>query len=166
VVDSRSSSAEDTSRSFNSSVCRPIMRIISRGTTTTGTAGSAMGDEGGALGSGASTENTRVCPQTYVHTFVCGTKVVCTGCLYVDCRRTTPSPVGGGVLPPLFRLIHPQPLMTQAKQNKERFIHRRRARSLVPRSSSLSLSLSLSLSQFLFFPPLSASPFLSLFLFL
>lgn len=49
-----------------------------------------------------------------------------------------------GGLPPLFRLIHPQPLMTQAKQNKERFIYRRSARSLV----SLSLS-------FPFFPPLS-----------
>lgn len=73
---------------------------------------------------------------------MCGTKVVCTGCLYVDCRRTTPSPVGGG-LPPLFRLIHPQPLMTQAKQNKERFIYRRSARSLV------------FLSLFIFFPPLS-----------
>lgn len=73
---------------------------------------------------------------------MCGTKVVCTGCLYVDCRRTTPSPVRGG-LPPLFRLIHPQPLMTQAKQNKERFIYRRSARSLV------------FLSLFIFFPPLS-----------
>lgn len=93
--------------------------------------------------------------RTYV--FVCGTKVVCTGCLYVDCRRTTPSPVGG-VLPPLFRLIHPQPLMTQAKQNKERFIHRRRACSLVLSSFSLSFPV-----------PLLSTPFyfsLSLFLFL
>lgn len=63
-----------------------------------------------------------------------------------------------GGLPPLFRLIHPQPLMTQAKQNKERFIHRRSARSLV----SLFLSFSLSLSLFLFFPPLSLSPSSSL----
>lgn len=45
-----------------------------------------------------------------------------------------------GGLPPLFRLIHPQPLMTQAKQNKERFIYRRSARSLVSLSFSLSLS--------------------------
>lgn len=37
AVDARSSPAEDTSRSFNSSVCRPIMRIISRGTTTRAT---------------------------------------------------------------------------------------------------------------------------------
>lgn len=56
-----------------------------------------------------------------------------------------------GGLPPLFRLIHPQPLMTQAKQNKERFIYRRSARSLV----------SLFLSLFPFFPPLSLSTSLS-----
>lgn len=51
-----------------------------------------------------------------------------------------------GGLPPLFRLIHPQPLMTQAKQNKERFIHRRSARSLSLVSLSLFLSISISLS--------------------
>lgn len=62
-----------------------------------------------------------------------------------------------GGLPPLFRLIHPQPLMTQAKQNKERFIHRRSARAL-----SLSPSFSPSLSLFPFFPPLSLSLTLSL----
>lgn len=54
-----------------------------------------------------------------------------------------------GGLPPLFRLIHPQPLMTQAKQNKERFIYRRSARSLV--SLSLFLSLSLLSTPFSFF---------------
>lgn len=58
-----------------------------------------------------------------------------------------------GGLPPLFRLIHPQPLMTQAKQNKERFIYRRSARSLV----SLSFSFP-SFHPFLFLP-FSPSPF-------
>jgi len=52
-----------------------------------------------------------------------------------------------GGLSPLFRLIHPQPLMTQAKQNKERFIYRRSARSLV----SLALSLSLLSTPFSFY---------------
>lgn len=76
------------------------------------------------------------------------------------------------VLPPLFRLIHPQPLMTQAKQNKERFIHRRSVRSLVPSSCSLSFPVPLlstpfcfSLSLFLFLyldgPPVSFALFLS-----
>lgn len=71
-----------------------------------------------------------------------------------------------GGLPPLFRLIHPQPLMTQAKQNKERFIHRRSARALSFLSPSFSLSLlstpfSFSLFSFTSTGPVSFALFLS-----
>lgn len=63
----------------------------------------------------------------------------------------------GGVLPPLFRLIHPQPLMTQTKQNKERFIHRRGARSLIPSSSSFSFPVPLLSTPFRFYLSLFSS---------